>query len=153
MKIEELRKFLIIAKKSTYAAGDKNKVESTVPASTDLKFEQADFTYRDRYFGSDLSGGEEVVWFRGKPVWMMNYYNFVVEKVMDSHELFDFLKKCLGKTEEKLPLRGPEEFEENNLKYTFEVEGELERFTGVEKIFLKEKLIYVTYVHGGLLSE
>ena len=51
MNLKELCQFLVIAKKQTYAAGDKAKKTLEKDKSTTITFEQGDWKYHDNYFG------------------------------------------------------------------------------------------------------
>jgi hypothetical protein len=54
---ENLCKFLVKAKKTTYASGDDNKNIKEKDGSTTLIFEDGDFKYQDNYFGGEPYGG------------------------------------------------------------------------------------------------
>ena len=58
MKLEE---FLVRAKQNTYAsAGEEEDI--LTDGSKELLYEEGDFKYRDRYFGSKTFAGEEIIW-------------------------------------------------------------------------------------------
>lgn len=63
INLNELCKFLIKAKKSTYAAGDVAKKIVEDDKSTTMTFEDGDWRYYDNYFGGEPYGGREVVYF------------------------------------------------------------------------------------------
>ena len=64
--------FLLLAKKSTYAAHGA-EASSSRPNSHDLTFAEGDLQYIDTYLGGTHFAGEEAVWQDGMPVWSMNY--------------------------------------------------------------------------------
>ena len=69
---ENIIKFLIKAKKNTYAV----KGTETTPSRTnsqDLIYEEGDYMYYDTYFGGTRFVGEEALWIKDKPIWSMNY--------------------------------------------------------------------------------
>lgn len=51
------------------------------------------------------------------------------------------------------PFRGPKEYKEGEYVYTNSWEGELERFSGEERIIQGEKLIYKVNYLGGLVDQ
>ena len=59
MNVRELCSFLVRAKIRTYASGREGVIVKN--RSKELIFEEEDFRYRDRYFGSNPFIGEEVV--------------------------------------------------------------------------------------------
>lgn len=151
MKIKE---FLIKAKKVTYAAGGA-EVDPQRPGFKELEYTEGDLNYRDSYTGYYMAPGQEVVRLNGKPVWHMTYsggmkkeyhgdYDFV-------HKVFEFLKKCLTLVPEDKPYRGPEEFEEGDLRYTSELQGDFENFVGTEKIYYKGKEVFKQVYTGGAI--
>ena len=127
--MKNLIKFLINAKKNTYANGDATKVNSSRLCSKDYhyseKIEDKQFAYHDTYFGGEKFIGEEVVYIDNKPYW--------ADKNI-------------------LPLRGPSQFVNEDSKYTFIVDGTLENFKGVEKIYIKDELVYELNCHGGIIK-
>ena len=73
----ELVAFLIRAKQKTYA-GHGAEVESSRPASHDLRYEEGPLLYIDTFLGGAKFAGEEAVWHDGVPLWSMNYYGRVI---------------------------------------------------------------------------
>lgn len=72
-----------------------------------------------------------------------------------NHELTDvydkILKPALRKVDEELPIRGPKEFIFEDYKYTFEINGLINKFEGIEKIYRRDKLVYELICYGGKL--
>jgi len=91
--IQNLKEFLVKAKKNTYASGDKSKKIIESDKSTTLIFIDGDFKYHDNYFGGEPYGGREVVFFKDEPVYMMVYYGLVDKKVNDFREIYKILQK------------------------------------------------------------
>ncbi len=155
INLNELSKFLVEAKRNTYAGGKKAEILSD--GSKELIFEKGNFKYRDRYFESDPNPfiGEEIVWENGKAIWGMNYYGRIVSPDIPAKEIYEFLRKALSKVREFAPFRGLPLFVENNLKYINKLEGDITEFRGEESISLLrlEKRIYILNYHGGLISE
>ena len=75
--LKDLNAFIVKAKAATYV-GDGEKAESCRPGSHDLIFEKAPFFYLDSYFGGSDFIGQEVVYYKGKSVWAMNYYGHIL---------------------------------------------------------------------------
>ena len=72
-ELKELAEFLVEAKKATYA-GDGNEVKNIERDSAkELFYIKRGFEYRDSYFGFFSAPGQEVVRFKGKPIWAMAY--------------------------------------------------------------------------------
>ena len=142
--------FLTQAKKSTYASGTKYKVSSTKPNSIDYHYEKDNYVYHDTYFGSREFYGEEIVYLDNKPIWHMKYKGRLI-----NHELTDvydkILRPALRKVDEELPIRGPKEFIFEDYKYTFEINGSINKFEGIEKIYRRDKLVYELICYGGKL--
>jgi len=142
----DLKEFLLIAKKSTYA--NENAEEIILgDRAKELIYSEGCLLYRDRYFGGNPFSGEEVVFSDGKAIWIMNYYGKCLKSLFVKN-VYDFLKKSLNAVSIDLPLRGPELFELNGFGYINKVEGDFYFFKGEEQIFLKDKLIYVCNYHG-----
>lgn len=147
----ELRKFLVKAKKATYASG--TDAEELGESSKKFVFQEGDFRYQDIYFGSDSFIGEEIVWKDETPVWGMNYFGRTVSDKVSSDEVYRFLRKAMRKVSEEQPFRGPKEFEQGDFRYTTTVEGEVNSFHGVEEIFYKYNKVYVLRYHGGMIGD
>lgn len=79
IELNNLGKFLVNAKRNTYAA-QKGKVLSSRKFSKDLAFEENDYYYLDSYFGEKDFSGEEIVYFKQIPIWSMNYYGKMIKE-------------------------------------------------------------------------
>ena len=147
----ELRTFLVKAKKATYASGASNE-EKLPDGSRRFKFSEGCFLYIDKYYGSDPFSGQEVVWNNNKAIWSMNYYGRTLTPNAPKN-VYDFLKEALRQVDETLPFRGPREFVKGKLKYALNVEGDLNKFKGQEKIYYQDQEVYNLSFCGGLISE
>lgn len=146
---KEFEEFLIKAKKATYAnVNAKNK--KLRDKSKELIFSKAIFTYRDRYFGGNPFAGEEVIFNKKNPFWVMNYYGKACSKI-STKRVYGFLKKALSNIDKKIPFRGPKKFNLDKWKYVNKVKGDINLFHGKELIYFKNKLVYICYYHGGYL--
>lgn len=150
--IPEFIPFLLRAKRATYAAGDQGKVASSRTNSKDLAYTEGDFAYLDTYLGGYAFIGEEAIWFRGQPLWGMNYSGTLT--VPEVPEGFShFLKESLLRVPADAPYRGPALYEENGFTFTCQWEGEPAFFTGSETIAFRGQVIYKLNFHGGLIIE
>lgn len=151
--LQNLKEFLVKAKKSTYASGDASKKIIEADKSTTLIFEDGDFKYHDNYFGGEPYGGREVVFFKDKPVYMMVYYGLVKDEVNDFKGVYSVLQKSLSLIPEDKPYRGPREYGEGDYKYLNSFIGELDNFSGEELISYEGKEIYKAKYIGGLVDK
>ncbi len=151
---QQLCKFLVKAKKSTYAAGDVAQKIVEVDKSTTLVFENGDWKYHDNYFGGEPYGGREVVFFQGKPVYIMVYYGWVIEGVVNVQEVYKTLQGALTLIPEDKPFRGPEKYSQDGAEYINVFKGEIDNFFGEEIIKSAEgKEIYRAKYIGGLVDQ
>jgi len=149
---KELCKFLVEAKKSTYAAGDVAEKIVNDDKSTTLVFESDDWKYHDNYFGGEPYGGREVVFFKGQPVYMMVYYGRVNDSVSDINRVYGVLMDALKLIPEDKPYRGPEKYNSGDLTYENSFAGEVDNFFGKEIITENGKEIYKTRYIGGFVD-
>lgn len=149
--VMELAKFLVKAKRNTYASGDKPK--KLANGFEEFYYEEGELKYKDCYHAKDPKpfGGEEVVWYNEKAVWMMNYYGYMLSDKINSKSVYEFLRKAMCLVNEKKPFRGPSNFKEGDFEYEDQNEGDVNRFKGVERIFFKGKEVYRLEYHGGSL--
>ncbi|HWQ04578.1 MAG TPA: DUF5680 domain-containing protein [Longilinea sp.] len=146
----EFLQFLLLAKKSTYAAGADSSGSSR-PASSDLTFEQGDFLYFDTYLGSRDFIGEEAVWFRGQPIWGMNYHGIMlVEAVPEG--FVEILHAALKLAPPEAAYRGPSELTLGDFRYTCKWQGGIDRFQGSEQIDHLGLPVYDLVFHGGRIN-
>ena len=159
INLEELARFLVKAKKRTYA-GDGREITSERLGFKELEFIEGDWNYRDSYVGFFSAPGQEVVRFRGEPVWVMSYSGGMTPKFRDdinfAKETFGFLKKALSLITEDAPYRGPETFsEDSKTYYQNSYTGDITNFRGSEKIVHTEGrirgIVFAQDYIGGLV--
>lgn len=136
--------FLLRAKKSTYAAGGM-EITPSRPNSHDLRYAEDEFLYIDTYLGGKRFVGEEALWIHGLPVWSMNYSG----RVLDQQFNGDFLKRALLLVPPEHPFRGPETYQEGQMRYCCRVDGDDDWFRGFEEILFDHERIYECFFHGG----
>ena len=147
---KELADFLAKANKATYANLEAKKSPSLRPQSRDYHFEDGGLTYHDTYFGARDFIGEEVVYKDAERVWGMNYYGFVLSAEVATEDAYKVLRSALrAEYDDILPVRGPSYFAEGDSEYRNAVEGTLERFIGMEEIFIGGRLVARCHYHGG----
>ncbi|MDO8620671.1 MAG: DUF5680 domain-containing protein [Candidatus Levybacteria bacterium] len=153
MNIKQLRKFLIDPENAGYETGDSKKWIKEKDGSTTIPFESGDWRMHDNFFGGEPWGGREVVFYKGKPAWIMVMYGSVDSSFNDFETVYKFLQKALRNQPEDLPLRGPKVFREGNFVYKNKTEGDLENFIGKEEIYKDKKRIYRMNYSGGLVDQ
>ncbi len=158
MDTNGLIKFLVEAKKNTYANASAEKISSSREGSSDyeysVNYNGVEYKYHDTYFGGTKFMGEEVVYSNSQIFWGMNYYGVTLDESLSEEAMDKALRPALmevGK-EGTLPLRGPKEFVNGEYRYTFSLDGTIENFIGEEKIFKNDQLIYQLHCHGGLIK-
>lgn len=139
--------FLIEAKKNTYAGDGKLKEFSTRPYSKDLEYVKNDFKYIDTYLGGENFIGEEVLFYLDKPIWGMNYYGKECKEFP-----IEVLKKAMLTVSKENPYRGQPVFKDGDYTYICEVDGEFEKFSGRENIYLNNEKVFECIFHGGIIK-
>ncbi len=150
-----LKEFLIEAKKQTYANEKVEKVSSSRYESKDYEYKKDHLIYHDTYFGETNFIGEEVVYLDNKIYWAMNYYGVTLDEKTSEEAMDSVLRPALmlvGEDNNVIPVRGPKEFDHGEYKYTFEIEGDLDYFSGIEIIYKNDKKIYELKCNGGLIK-
>lgn len=151
----DLSNFLSEAKNQTYANKSIKKAPSSRLGSFDYEYSNGKMTYHDTYFGGTKFIGEEVVYnSENLPVWGMNYYGVTLNENLTEDMLDNALRSALMKVGEDgtIPVRGPKEFINNEYRYTFEVNGDLDCFNGTETIYYNNEKIYILKCHGGIIK-
>lgn len=154
--LQQLAKFLIEAKKQTYASGDEAKVASSRKASNDYEYTDGQMTYHDTYFGGVRFMGEEVVYnSEGQPKWGMNYRGETLRPDMSEAAMDAVLRPALsmvGEDTDIIPVRGPHRFDRDGYVYECVIEGTLESFSGKETVSKDGEVIYCLSCNGGMIE-
>jgi hypothetical protein len=152
--MKDLKEFLVRAHHSTYANIHAPKALPLRPDSKDYHFEEGDFCYHDTFFGGKQFLGEEVVYWKGKPFWGMNYYGRGLPVDLPESYFDEILRPALmEEPSARLPVRGPEYFVRVPYEYSFTlIEGDIRSFVAEEKIALNGEIIFITFLHGGIIE-
>jgi hypothetical protein len=151
MEMEHIR-FLVEAKKASYASGDASLAVTSADGTKELTYQREKWLYRDRYYGSDPFFGGELLFHDGKAVWGMNYMGWLVLKEANAGEVYRFLQAALRNVDESSPYRVPAEYQQGSWLYLDEHQGNQDRFTGIEYIMYKTQEVYRLVYHGGLIG-
>ena len=146
-----LKSFILQASRATYASGDESIKQKQSDGSTTIDYKSGAYRYHDNYFGGEPYGGREVVFLNDKPLWMMAYYGFVHEGA--NKEVYGFLMESLSNTILEMPYRGPALYEKGEWKYENKLAGNVENFSGTEKIFRNGVCVYEASYIGGLVDK
>jgi len=146
----ELKKFLYMAKLSTYSSGKMSKRHANY--LKEYKFNKDSLSYRDIYYGSLIDAGFEVVCFEKLPIWSMAYRGGMTSCLVESKICFSFLKKALENSEISFPVRGPKLFEADNFSYRNLFKGSIFDFVGNELILYNNEPVYLKKYIGGIIT-
>ncbi len=146
-----LKNFIFEASRATYASGDESIKKKQPDGSTTIEFESGAYRYHDNYFGGEPYGGREIVFLDNKPLWMMVYYGLVHEGA--NKEVYDFLMESLSNATPEMPYRGPAFYEKDAWRYENKLIGNVDNFSGTEKISRDEECIYEASYIGGLVDQ
>ncbi|UZE94012.1 MAG: hypothetical protein IB618_00330 [Candidatus Pacearchaeota archaeon] len=153
---QELAKFLVKAKKVTWA-GDGKEVVSEIPGFKKFEYNERDLKYEDYYVGFYLIRGFETVRFKGELIWSMSYgwgMTSMIDANLDyefAEETFDFLKETLQNIKIERPFRGPVKFKQGKYEYFDENQGDIKKFDGLETIFFKERKAHELKYSGNII--
>jgi hypothetical protein len=148
---DELKRFILEASRATYASGNKSIQQKQSDGSTTIQYEKGAYKYHDNYFGGEPYGGREVVFLNDKPLWMMIYYGYVHTGI-ENKEVYAFLMESLSNATLEMPYRGPSLHEKSIWKYENKLIGDVENFSGTEKIYKENVCIYEASYIGGLVD-
>jgi len=151
--LNELTRFIVEAKKKTFASGIKSILSPRL-GFKELSFRKNNFSYRDKYFGNTIDIGQEIVWYKKKPIWGMNYRGGMESGYENIREkTFSFLKKALKKVNFSKPFRGPSFLKDEDFQYHNKFTGNVTEFSGNEFIMFKNEKVYSRKYFGGLIID
>jgi len=153
VSLPELEKFIVRAKAATYVGSGAHSL-SRRPGSHDLEFHEGDFAYIDTYFGGSDFIGEEAVYFKGQPMWAMNYYGRILEQTrIAAAEAGMAIKESLTLMYREGRFLGGFEHATDYGIYHDTNQGDLAHFTGYEWITQDGITVYELHYHGGLIKD
>jgi len=154
MDEKELIAFIVFAKKNGYAnkEGATEIIKYEKSGAVKIIVRKEDWEYTDKYVGSESFIGQEVVYYKGKPMWSMSYHGrvFATDEDMKT-KLTAFLKNALLNVSEESLYRGPRIHIDTEFTYINTFHGELNFFSGEEMISKKSanSVLYELRYHGG----
>ncbi len=150
IRVAEMRRFLIEAKKQTYAGEGLRRKRRFVKMYT---YVRGKWRYEDRYVGGHTETGIEIVRYRGYPIWAMCYRGGMLrDTIRSSKETFTFLRSCLKKIPISFPVRGPKVRTSKGWRYSNKWSGSLRDFRGKESIEFAGEEIYGHEYFGGFIQ-
>ena len=149
--IPDLLSFIILAKQATYVGGGKKLLPYRL-GSHDLQFFDGDWAYHDSYLGESDFIGEEVVYYRGKMVWGMNYFGRIIHpEHFTSAQAGAIIQQSLSKMYQAGRFLGGFKYTVGEYNYTDTNDGDPLFFTGKEWIDREGEVVYELVYHGGLV--
>ena len=153
MNDQDLKRYLLSAAKHGYSDKQRELQWAKQPdRSTAIRHADGPGCLDDNFFGGEPYGGREVVFFEGKPTWMMVYYGAVDPSIANVRAVYSCLQDGLGNPDEDLPVRGPRAFKEGPMRYEASWDGDLRGFSGRERIFEGSQEIYAASFVGGVVD-
>jgi hypothetical protein len=151
--IVELHAFILRAKRASYVGSGRQLLPYRL-GSHDLQYAEGDWAYHDSYLGESDFIGQEIVYYRCKAVWGMNYFGRILDPArFTSAEAGAMIKTSLSKMYAEGRFLGGFEHTEGELTYVDTSEGEVGFFKGREWIHHQGEIVYELYYHGGVIGE
>ncbi len=150
---KELPLFLTKAKKQAHSLNAEYKVNEY--GAKEFLFKEGDFIYWNKKMGTNPFGGQEILFYQQKPIWILNYWGYFQDKKRQK-EVEAFLEKVLFRVSEEMPIRGPEKIQEliRGEIWSYEIIGkpQIEKFKISEFIKINNETVYEGYIHGGIIK-
>lgn len=154
MDLDELRKFLVAANMFGYASGNEEARFKEADGSTSIRWSDGPWFYHDNYDGGEpTDGGRIRVCYEDRPFWTMVYFGSVSGFVSVRGPIYDFRMEALRHMPKDAPYRGPRFYESVScLKYENFWRGEINAFSGYERILDGSSQFYLANYMGGLVN-
>ena len=152
MNTKDLKDFLVASNLAGYATGSEKKWTKEPDGSTTIHFEKGSWRSHDNFFGGEPYGGRIIVFYKNKPYWMMVYYGWVTEGV-EPNSVYEILRGALKQMPKEYPFRGPKKYNDDDYGYDNSWKGNVERYSGEEKITHGKQLVYKANYVGGLVDQ
>lgn len=152
MNLKELTDIIVAAKAATYVGGG-NTVSASRPGAHELSWERGQWLYLDSYFGGSDFLGQEVLWYRGEPVWAMNYYGYIKRlDLIDGKRAGATIKAALSQMYREERFLGGFDWMGPYGQYRDRSEGGTGQFRGREAILVEGVEAYALDYFGGLVK-
>lgn len=152
MQTDELNSIIVRAKAATYVGGG-TPVSASRRRSHDLTWSEGEWSYLDSYFGGTDFAGQEVLWFRGEPIWAMNYYGTIrLPELIDAERAGATIKAALSAMYRQGRFLGGFEWTGEHGTYVDRSEGDAAHFHGHEAILVDRQKAYALDYFGGLIK-
>jgi len=152
----ELAEFIVEANRETWAA-DKGRVEPTRPGFKRHVHERGDWRLDDEYTGYFKAPGMTTVYYKGVPVWVMQYGGEGMDMRYKglAKETYAFLRRALLMATPELPYRGPENYTRGDWLYGFSISRnpDITNFEADETIWAPPhgKPVFSQTITGGII--
>jgi hypothetical protein len=146
-----LSAFLFRANERGYSNPDEKTWVAEPDGSTTIHFEDGPWRMHDNFFGGEPYGGREVVFYKGKPAWIMAYYGAVDESEAPS-SVYAMLKESLARMPRAHPFRGPRRYKAVDRTYENKWVGDATCFAGTERILRGDEPVYEGHYAGGYVD-
>ena len=151
--VSNLVDFILRAKQATYVGEGKQLLPYRL-GSHDLQFIEGDWAYHDSYLGENDFMGVEIVYYRGKVRWGMNYFGRIIQPdKITSPQAGEVIKNSLMKMYQTGRFLGGFINTVKEFTYKDTNEGDPQYFTGKEWIEVKGEIVYALDYHGGLIKD
>jgi hypothetical protein len=152
-----LESFIVKAKANGWAGAESGgkRLPPSKEGSFDITFDSGDFHYHDSFVGGSDFCGQEHVTLKGKPVWSMVYYGYLLKpQVFNGKQVIAVLKDALSAMYKEGRFLGEFNYRASDgIEYRDINSGNFQRFNGTEKIFLEDESVYELVYCGGVVKE
>jgi hypothetical protein len=155
--LEKLELFLKSSFSKCYLGEFKKASNIQRPSFFEMEYAESDWNYRDSFTGFYSSSGQEIIRYKGNPVWSSSYGGGVTDKYIGNLKFFtkleSFLIESLSQDSgDSFSLRGPELFEKEDWRYICKSDGDMQNFSGIEEIQFKGEKVFEHRFFGGLIK-
>jgi hypothetical protein len=145
----QLLEFIVRAK--TYVIRNNPVIAAAKVGSKEYYYEAGDYKYLLSMFGNKRMIGQEIVWYKQRPIWGMSYTSRKLTDIIP--EGFDeFLTSALLGVSVEKPFRGSEIYVREKFKYMCYSVGFASYFDGKEMVLHSNKVIYELIFSGGSIE-
>lgn len=151
--MQDLEKFIVESKAAAYVGGGSFLPPSRTN-SHDVGFQRGKWRYLDSYFGGTDFIGQETVWLAEQPVWAMNYYGRILRAdLIDANVAGQVIKQALAEMYLQGRFLGGFNWRRAAHSYEDHNTGDVNSFSGRERIIISQVEVYCLEYHGGLVKD